>query len=298
MSIVERALQKNRSSTKPGGSPPRRDAKVSADRALIRTQQAAAIDTGVRVRSVMVHVDRDACRERRLLVKGDDEKDSAAVAAYRMLRTRLLHRARVKQWVTIAVTSAGPNDGKTLTALNLAFSMAREKSREIVLLDMDMRNPSVCRTLGVEPKRQLRDYLELGGDTQGLFFSFGNENLLISGSTHPTDEASELLSSPRFDQLLGDLKQGTVNPVILIDLPPVLVTDDALVVAPKIDAILVVASEGLTSRADLTKTLHLLSEFPIAGVVLNRAVETTPGYEYGYEAYGQKGAANKDADPI
>jgi len=218
------------------------------------------------------------------------------VAAYRMLRTRLLHLARTKQWTTIAVTSAGPNDGKTLTALNLAFSMAREKSREIVLLDLDMRNPSVCRTLGVQPARELRDYRALGGTAQGMFFTAGNDNLLISGSTTPTDEASELLSSPRFDQLLGDLRRGTVDPIVLIDLPPVLVTDDALVVAPKIDAILVVASEGLTSRADLTKALDLLSEFPIAGVVLNRAAETTPGYDYGYENYGVRGAGGKGLD--
>jgi protein-tyrosine kinase len=293
MSIVERAMQKSR-----GGklSSSRRDGNINADRAQSRTQQAAGIDPAVRIRPATISLDRESCRERRLLV-GDDEGDSAAVAAYRMLRTRLLHRARMNQWVTIAVTSAGQNDGKTLTALNLAFSMAREKSREIILLDMDMRNPSVCRTLGVQPPRQLRDYLELGGDAQNMFFSVGNENLLLSGNTVPTEDASELLSSPRFDQLIADLKQGTVNPVVLIDLPPVLITDDALVVAPKIDAILVVASEGLTSRADLSKALALLSEFPIAGVVLNRAAETAPGYEYGYEAHAQKGAADKDFDP-
>ena len=294
MSIVERALEKNRVA-KP--SLPRRDAKADADRAVNRISQGAAIDPRIRIRPVPLALDAKFCRERRLLIEGDDERDSSAVAAYRMLRTRLLHRARMKQWVTIAVTSAGPNDGKTLTALNLAFSMAREKSREIVLLDMDMRNPSVCRTLGMQPEGQLRDFLEHGTSTDGMFFSVGNDNLLIAGSTVPTDQASELLSSPNFDRLIDDLKQGTVNPVILVDLPPVLVTDDALVVAPKIDAILVVASEGLTSRADLTKALDLLAEFPIAGVVLNRAVETTPGYNYGYDAYESKGSGDRGVPP-
>jgi Mrp family chromosome partitioning ATPase len=286
MSIIERAIQKSREG-KPGSSRAAKDSK--ADRAMGRIQQAAAIDGAVRIRPVPAAVDLDLCRERRLLLQGDDDGDGGAVAAYRMLRTRLLHRSRIKQWTTIAITSAGPNDGKTLTAMNLAFSMAREKSREIILLDMDMRNPSVCRTLGVEPKRQLREYLDHGNGTGGMFFSVGSDNLLIAGSTTPTEHASELLSSPRFQDLLDELKQGTVNPVVLIDLPPVLVTDDALVVAPKIDAFLVVASEGLTSRADLTKALDLLAEFPIAGVVLNRAVETTPGYDYGYEAEADKG---------
>jgi capsular exopolysaccharide synthesis family protein len=291
MSIVERALEKNRAG-KTGGQ--RRDTKVEANRVLIRTEQAAAIDPKLRIQPVPVALDPKFCRERRLLIQGDHERDSSAVAAYRMLRTRLLHRARTNKWVTIGVTSAGPNDGKTLTTLNLAFSMAREKSREIVLLDMDMRNPNICRTLGVEMQRELREYLEHGSDTQGMFISVGNDNLLISGSVTPTDQASELLSSPRFDELLRDLKQGTVNPIVLIDLPPVLVTDDALVVAPKIDAFLVVASEGFTSRSDLTKAMNLLAEFPIAGLVLNRAVETTPGYGYGYE-YGGKGPADKGA---
>jgi capsular exopolysaccharide synthesis family protein len=282
MSIVERALEKNRTN-KVVGQPARRDRKAEADRTMARSQSAAAIAADARIHATAVQLDRDHCRDRRLLV-GEDDHDAVAVAAYRMLRTRLLHRARSKDWTTIAVTSAGPNDGKTLTALNLAFSMSREKSREIVLLDMDMRNPSVCRTLGVQPQRQLRDYLEHEGDTKDMFFSIGRDNLLIAGSTAPTDQASELLSSPRFDHLIGDVRLGTVNPIVLIDLPPVLVTDDALVVAPKIDAFLVVASEGQTNRSDLQKALNLLSEFPIAGVVLNRAVETTPVYDYAYEA--------------
>jgi len=292
MSIIERAIQKSREG-KPSSA--RRASESKANVTDERIQQAAAIESAVRIRSVPVSVDLDACRERRVLLQGGDDGDGTAVAAYRMLRTRFLHRVRAKQWTTIAITSAGPNDGKTLTALNLACSMAREKSREIVLLDMDMRNPSVFRALGIEPKRELRDYLENGNGTNGIFVSVSSDNLLIAGSVRPTHQASELLASPRFDQLIGDLKRGTVNPIVLIDLPPVLVTDDALVIAPKIDAFLVVASEGLTGRAELTKALNVLAEFPIAGLVLNRAIETTPGYDYRYDGYVGKDEAEKEA---
>ena len=128
--------------------------------------------------------------------------------------------------------------------------MARDKSREIVLLDLDMRNPSVCRVLGVQPPHDLRDYLERGEHLRELFFSVGSNNLLIAGSTRPTQHASELLASPRFEELLRTLRQGAVDPIVLIDLPPVLLTDDALVVAPKADAVLLVASEGVTARAE------------------------------------------------
>jgi capsular exopolysaccharide synthesis family protein len=200
-----------------------------------------------------------------------------------MLRTRLLQRARNQRWTTIAVTSAGPNDGKTLTTINLALSMAREKNREVVLLDLDMRNPSVCRTLGIHPAHELSAYLENGGHLRELFFSVGSDNLLVAGSISPTEQASELLGSHQFDVLLSVIREGAVDPIILIDLPPVLRTDDALVVAPKVDALLVVASEGTTDREDLQKALQLLAEFPIAGVVINRSAESSLGYNYGYD---------------
>lgn len=273
MTIFERALQKVRPAAEKGGGGKRG-----------RAAPAPVIDPAVRIPRTVMSIDNDLCRERRLLVSSDTDEDKAYIAAYRMLRTRLLHRARTNNWTTIAVTSAGPNDGKTLTVINLALGLAREKSRDVVLLDMDMRNPSVCRALGVQPGYELRDYLEHGNDPQGLFFTVGNENLLIAGSVTPTEHASELLAGSRFDDLMEIVKRGTVDPIVLIDLPPVLITDDALVVAPKIDAILVVASEGLTDRTDLTKALELLSEFPIAGVVLNRAAETAPDYHYGYDA--------------
>jgi protein-tyrosine kinase len=293
MSIVDRALEKTRAEARNG--PSHRAGVDSAQRSAGRTRQAAAIDPSLRIRPLSVDLDLDLCREHRVLLHGAAEKDGAAVAAYRMLRTRLLHRARAHQWTTIAVTSAGPNDGKTLTALNLAISMAREKSREIVLLDMDMRNPSVCRTLGIHPPHELRHYLETGEHAKEMFVSVCSNNLLICGGTTPTEQASELLGSSRFDDLIRVVKQGTVEPIVLIDLPPVLLTDDALVVAPKVDAVLVVASEGLTGKSDFAKALDLLSEFRIAGVVLNRTIETVPSYNYGYDLDDPQGATGKGA---
>lgn len=293
MSIVEHALEKSRAGQQRGLTG-RRGADVAAERSAGRTKQAAAIDPTVRIRPKAAELDLDLCRERRLLLRGAEEIDGAAVAAYRMLRTRLLHRAKANQWTTIAVTSAGPNDGKTLTTLNLAVSLAREKSREIVLLDMDMRNPSVFRTLGVSPACELRRYLETGERTNDMFVSVASDNLMVGGSVHPTDQASELLASSKFGDLIHMIKQGTVDPLILIDLPPVLLTDDALVLAPQVDAFLVVASEGLTGRAELSKALDLLREFPIAGLVLNRAIETVPAYDYGYGSYGRQGSSGNE----
>jgi Mrp family chromosome partitioning ATPase len=272
MTIIERALNKHRPA--PALNAGKRP----------RAPQGRSIDPTLRIPRSALDVDREACRERRLLLTAETDEEKTYVASYRMLRTRLLHRARNGNWSTIAVTSAGPNDGKTLTVINLALSLAREKTREIVLLDLDMRNPSVCRALGVHPKHELRDYLERGRGLDDLFFTVGSSNLLIAGSVTPTENASELLAGAVFDEFLTLVKRGTVDPIILIDLPPILVTDDALVVAPKMDAMLVVASEGSTGRVELEKALQLVAEFPVAGVVLNRATETSADYNYAYEA--------------
>ncbi len=286
MSIVERALEKSRASQQQASRARRADdvnpqnpQQLTAN----RVERAAQIDPAARILGLAVTVDAELCRDRRVLLQASADDDTGAIAAYRMLRTRLLHRARNQHWTTIAVTSAGPNDGKTLTSINLALSMAREKSREVVLLDLDMRNPSVCRTLGIYPPHELRTYLESGEHLRELFFSVGSDNLLIAGSISPSEQASELLASQRFDTLMSVIREGAVDPIIIIDLPPVLRTDDALVVAPKVDALLVVASEGLTDRSDLQKALQLVAEFPIAGVVINRSAESSLGYSYGYE---------------
>jgi Mrp family chromosome partitioning ATPase len=281
MSIIEQALEKGRGERRQRAQS-RRTGDPDAERGLEGAERGAVIEAAKRIIGQRAAVDRDQCREQRILLDGAEDRDAAAVAAYRMLRTRLLQRTRTNKWTTIAVTSAGPNDGKTLTVINLALSIARERTRDVVLLDLDMRKPSVCRTLGVSPPRELRTCLELGDHLRDPFFTIGNENLLIAGTVTPTEHASELLASRHFDALLSTVRDGVVNPIVLMDLPPVLLTDDALVVAPKIDAVLVVASEGLTGRAELAKALHVLSEFPIAGVVLNRAAESTPGYDYGY----------------
>lgn len=285
MTIIEHALEKSRKAQNKALG--RRSSDNTAKQIANRARQASAIDADLRLQPRTLALDPAFCRDRRILLPGAEKTDGAAVAAYRMLRTRLSHRAGSKQWTTIAVTSAGANDGKTLTAVNLALSMARDKAREIVLLDLDMRNPSVCRTLGITPPHELRHYLETGERLTDMFVSVVSENLMVGGSLSPTEHASELLSSPRFDDLLRGVKLGTVDPFILIDLPPVLLTDDALVVAPKVDALLVVASDGHTSKANFDKALGLLADFPIAGVVLNKVAETVPYYNYGYDAAGQ-----------
>lgn len=228
-------------------------------------------------------VNIDYCQQRRVLL-GDERRpvDLAVSRAVGMLRTRLLHRVRSHGWLTVGITSASPQDGKSLTSINLALSLAREKSHQVFLIDSDLMKPSICSYLGIEPPTEILEYFEGRCEPRDLFVSIGVENLLIAGGSAHCPHSSELLSTPRLEELIAFVKTVGVNPLVIVDLPPVLSTDDVLVLAPRLDAILLVVSEGKTARSDVERATKLLSEFHLAGLVLNRSREAVTGSYYGY----------------
>lgn len=258
-----------------------------------RSQPANLPPPSTQILAHRVTLDPETARENRLLLTSAVPEDRGTVAAYGMLRTRLLHRMRAKGWQTLGVTSAAPQDGKSLTSVNLALSLAREKNSAVILLDLDMRNPSVCRTLGITPPTELRDFFEGRLESpEGVFMSVGIDNLLVAGNVTATQNSAELLASSHLEELFAFIRKSTTSPLILMDLPPVLSPDDTLVVAPRVDALILVASQGVTPRADLQRASEMLADFPIAGLVLNRSTDATHRYGYGY-GYGYGGGDDR-----
>ena len=292
MTIIESALERAKSlkSERSTG----KAARSSSPRALAaptRRASDSAEEPQAQFQPHPVSVDPIFVRENRLLMSSAVLEDRGAIAAYGMLRTRLLHRVRAEGWTTIGVTSAAPQDGKSLTAVNLSLSLARERNNMVVLVDLDMRNPTVCRSLGIRPPVELRDFFEQKQRAaQDLFMSIGVDNLLVAGSITPSQNAAELLSSSRLEELLGFIKASVTSPLILVDLPPLPSPEDALVVAPRVDAMLLVAAEGQTPITELRKAFTLLEPFPVAGVVLNRSSEFGRHYAYGYGYGGDRGS--------
>ncbi len=93
-----------------------------------------------------VEISAEACEQNRVLLSDSQLREfPAADAAYRLLRSRLQNRLKRNNWFSLAIASPSQGDGKTITAFNLAISIAREKQKPVYLLDLDMRNPSVCR---------------------------------------------------------------------------------------------------------------------------------------------------------
>ncbi len=288
MTIIEAALEKTKALRRRTDT--RGPSSSHASGHLRRSIDPSQPPPTTQIQARRVAFDPEQARENRLLLSASRPEDRGTIAAYGMLRTRILHRTRANGWQTIGITSAAPQDGKSLTAVNLALSLARERNNSVFLLDLDMRNPSVCRTLGVTPPCELRDFFEHRVESpHELFLSIGVDNLLIAGNLTSTDHSAELLASTRLEELLSFIKQSTSSPLILIDLPPVLSPDDALVVAPRIDALVLVAPEGITPRSDLMKAGELLAEFPVAGLVLNRSTEFSQKYGYGYGGGGSSG---------
>lgn len=233
--VIERALEKLRQSQ--GASGPARSEPSRG-----RASRPAAQSSVTKPVFEQLSVDNGAAEVNRIMLPDVSVGDDAqAAAAYRIVRTRLLQKLRTNQWRSLAITSPGAGEGKSLTALNLAMSMARDASSEIYLLDLDMRHPSLCRYVGTSPPRELTKYLGGEGSPADVLFALGPiKNLSLAGSVYPSEQASELISSPRMEELLNYIYGISNNPIVLIDLPPILVTDEALLIAPRVDATLLV----------------------------------------------------------
>jgi Mrp family chromosome partitioning ATPase len=234
-------------------------------------------------RAAVVVPDPEVLRQNRVLVESGTRQP--AENAYRMLRTRVMRQMRNNGWTRLGITAASANEGKTLTAINLALMIAAERVQPVVLVDLDLRRPRIHRYLGIPESRftDIADYLE--GRTTSLdqlVVTLGEQGLSCVMSARAIDHSSDLLASPQGQAFLDDLGARLPGALIIYDLPPLLVTDDPLVVAPKMDALLMVVAEKGTNRADVASAAKLLGEFNVLGVVLNKSVERGDQGYYNY----------------
>jgi protein-tyrosine kinase len=201
---------------------------------------------------------------------------------YDMLRTLVLQEMDKKSWQFLAVTSPTPGCGKTVTACNLALSIARLPERSVLLVDLDLRKPRVADYLGVGDTGGVLGVLE-GHTTLSsaiLRASLGPNNLLVlPGSS--TSASSEWMASQMMGTLFQAIKRDFRSRIVIFDLPPMLLGDDVISILPRMDAVLLVAGVGSTSVADIKECQKHLQRTPVVRVVVNKATETANSY-YGY----------------
>ncbi len=215
--------------------------------------------------------------EKNRIINNSSRKE--VVQPFKVLRTRLMHIAQEKDWSTIAVLSPTKDDGKTTVAINLALSIAKGLHHNALLLDLDLITPSVHSYFDYLPEYGLDDYFENDIALNQILVSPGIENLAIAPTVRPLQGSSEYLASDKSAALIAEAKKYNPDALILLDLPPILVSDDAIAISPFIDAVLLVIREGSTTKKDIQRSLELLSSINIAGVVLNDSIEPT---ELGY----------------
>lgn len=208
--------------------------------------------------------------------------DAQEVEHYRLLRTQILQRAESKGGNTLMVTSSVPDEGKTLTAINLAFTFAKEFKQTVLLVDCDLRKQMIHEYLGYQSERGLIDYLLDNVPIADVMIWPGIEKLTLISGGRTTYGSSELLGSSRMKDLVDDMKNRYPDRFIIFDLPPVLSTADALAFAPLVDHILLVVRAESTSVKDINKSLKLLPREKVIGTVLNRQKFKTVTYGSDY----------------
>jgi len=196
--------------------------------------------------------------------------------AYRMLRTRVLQRLNSNGWNTFAITSPGPEQGKTLTAINLAINLAREVSYTVLLVDFDMQAPGIHRYFGLESGPGITDYFYKSTPLSDILVNTGIRGLVLLPGFETVPDSSEILKSPKMLKLVDELKNRYSTRIVIFDLPPLLARDDALAFAPYVDAVLLVIEEGNTNVKSVEQSIEMLKGIEILGTVLNKSRDTMP----------------------
>ena len=198
-----------------------------------------------------------------------------------ILRTEVLRSMDMRGWKIIAVTSATPGCGKTLTAANLAFSIARQADRAVCLVDLDMRRPQIAACLGLRGSRSVHDVIEgrteLANST--MLVRAGNSRLEVVPTTACHDP-SDLVASPAMRTFLQDLAGYGPSRITILDLPPLLTSHDAISILPQADCVLLVAAVGNSKVAEIEECNKYLQTSELVRVVLNKVPESTTAYGY------------------
>ena len=219
---------------------------------------------------------------------------SQMAESYRALRTSLLLSNLGAPPRVIMVTSALPQEGKTTTSINTAVVLA-QKGVRVLLIDADLRRPSIHKTLGMGPHSGLSNVLT-GSTTleQAITRTTVLPNLFVLPAGTPPPNPAELLASSNMRDVLNQLREQYDH--IVIDTPPSLSVTDAVVLSPRADAVVLVIRSGQTTKQALRRSRDILMQVnaKVVGVLLNAVDLSSPDYYYYYEYRGKYASYYRD----
>jgi exopolysaccharide/PEP-CTERM locus tyrosine autokinase len=213
---------------------------------------------------------------------------SPAAEQYRTLKTKLFQMRKDRQLRSVLVTSAVAADGKTLTALNLALTIAQEIEQRVLLIDCDLRRPSVHKTLGFPKTSGLADFLGQDVASSSVLLRTSIPNLWVIPAGTVPENPAELLNTQKMREFLSSISREF--DWVIIDSPPVVPLADAELLSSLVDGTLLVVRACKTPGESVTKAVHALKSGKILGLVFNGIHVSKRAGSYYYYSYGSQQA--------
>ena len=217
-----------------------------------------------------------------------DIDSESRVMPYKILRTKIYQKFNQNDWNSVGITSPNPEEGKSVTAINLAFTFTRSIKNHVLLVDLDFHRPSIHKKLGFSPRFGLIDYLNGDAPISKILYGIPNSNCIVIPGREAKDLPLSLMNSDRVKRFHNLINRLFPSCYIFYDMPPVLAVDDAIIFKEK-DCNLIVASENSTSVNDLNQTMELLGDQNIIGYALNKSRNRSRIVKNGYYYYGEYG---------
>ncbi|MDR7092345.1 CpsD/CapB family tyrosine-protein kinase [Hydrogenophaga laconesensis] len=226
------------------------------------------LDTQVQYRQTpVIQLDPEHLSSQRIVAH---EKMHPVSWAFDLLRTQVLQKMDENGWRTLAVTSPTMESGKTVVAINLAIGIAQQTNRTSLLIDFDLRRPRVASSLGLQRDVSLNQVLAGNARIEDAMVNPGIPRFVVLPTQRPIPSSAEVLGSSRVAALMSELREHYSDRVVVVDLPPVLAADDVLAVLPRVDCVLMVVGNGVSTKKEIEESMSRLSKFNLLGVVLNK----------------------------
>jgi len=254
--------------------------QVKTDPASVRTEirKTSASLSEVKYETTrVVPLDPAVLEQNRVVAHTKTDKRSGY---FDILRTQVLQKMRTSNAKTLAITSPSPECGKSLISINLAYSIAQNTSDSVLLVDFDLRRPTIAKYLGLSEEPSLFDYLQGTASLEDTLINPDTPRLVVLANNRPIINASETLASEQIANFIKEVGERYPERVVIFDLPPLLNVDDAMVVVPNVDATLLVVTAGLSKPADVRECRRLLKGRNLIGTVMNKSDAKSVEYYY------------------
>lgn len=220
-------------------------------------------------RGEVIQLDRNHLEERRILAHNKHDTHSRA---FDLLRTQVLQMMAAGGWRTIGIASPGLGVGKSTVAINLALSIAQLADHTAMLVDFDLRAPSVLDILGVQRELTLNDFFRDECSFADVLFRAQLHDFVVAGTAEPVPNPAEMLGSSRVRSIIDEVRDRYADRITVFDLSPMLYQDDALAVLPSLDCAMMVVANGQSTEFEVKQAIRHMPSTNFLGAILNKAL--------------------------